>query len=230
VTYYADLEADLRLNAATDRPWYPLGASAIVTATLSTRTSGADVRARLQWLGDGTSPRGSPTDFKLLSEGEPGNYGETIPNLTRAGYYLLRVTARGQGYARERETLFAVSPNTARFSGSARAHVEGTPGNYSALVVEAPVNVDRAGAFALGVSLQDSKGLQILALTAPLTLAQGAQTASLTIPGRDLRARGIDGPFTLALTLMDTTWAAVPLEENRKALTTEAWRANDFRE
>jgi hypothetical protein len=57
-----------------------------------------------------------------------------------------------------------------------------------------------------------------------------AKVASISIPGRDLRARGIDGPYTVDLTLMDASWAAVPVDEAVKAVTTDAYRANDFGE
>ncbi len=228
VTTYADLDADLRLNAETDRAWYPLGAPVVVSATLSNNASGADVRAKIEWLGDGVTPRGVPVEVGLLEEGEPGTYANTIAGLTRGGYYLVRVTARGAGFARERQTIFALSPKTAAFAGSPRVRVEGTAGSYSELVIDANVNAVRAGAFALSATVRDTRGQIIVSLTAPLTLTVGTQTASLAIPGRDIRARGIDGPYTIDLILMDAAWTAVQVDEAPNALTTDAYRANDF--
>jgi hypothetical protein len=169
----------------------------------------------------------------LLAEGDPGNYGETLTDLPRGGYYLLRITARGAGFARERQVIFAVSPNTAQFAGPAvssgvRARVEGTPGNYTELVIDAPVTVKQAGPFALAATVRSAKGEVITSLTAPVTLAQDARMATIAIPGRDLRARGIDGPFTIDLTLMDASWAAVQLDLLPKAVTTDAYRAIEF--
>ncbi len=230
VTAYADLDSDLRLEASTDHARYGLGASVIVSATLSNRAAGADVRAKIEWLGDGVSPRGASTEVKLLEQGRPGNYAETITGLTRGGYYLLRITARAPGVARERQVIFAMSPNTARFAGAAQARIEGSPGSYAGLVIEAPVNVTRAGAFALGATLRGARGLLVTSLTAPLTLAAGAQTAAITIPGRDLRALGIDGPYTVDLTLMDASWAAIQLDEATQAVTTDDYHASDFGE
>ncbi|HEX9077549.1 MAG TPA: two-component regulator propeller domain-containing protein, partial [Anaerolineae bacterium] len=233
VTTFADLDADLKMNAATDKLWYRTGQPVIITATLSNRAAGVDVRAKIEWLGDGTSPRGASTEVKLLSEGDPGNYGETLTDLTRGGYYLVRITARSAGFTRERQVIFAVSPNTAQFAGpaapsSVQARVEGAPGNYTALVIDAPVTVKRAGPFALAATLRSAKGDVVLSLTAPVTLAQDARMATIAIPGRDLHARGIDGPFTIDLTLMDASWAAVQLDQVTKAVTTDAYRAVDF--
>jgi hypothetical protein len=228
LTTYADLDADLRLNIDTDRAWYPLGAPVIVNAALSNNARGADVRAKILWLGDGASPRGLPIQVRLLDETKPGSYANIVTGLTRGGYYLVRVTARGAGWARERQMLFAMSPQTAAFVGQARARVEGAPGNYAALVIDAKVNATRAGAFALAASLRDTKGQLVASLTAPITLNVGAQSASIAIPGRDLRARGLDGPYTIDLILMDASWAAVQVDEIAQALTTDPYRANDF--
>lgn len=228
LTTYADLDADLRMSAATDRTWYRLGERVVVSATLSNRASGADVRAKIEWLGDGVSPRGVSTEVKLLEEGEPGNYAETITALTRGGYYLLRITARGAGFARERQVIFSVSPNTAQFLPAPGARVEGAAGGYSALGIDVGVNATSVGAFALAATLRGPQGQLIASLTAPVTLTQGAQTVSIAIPGRDIRARGIDGPYTVDLILMDASWAAVQVDETQRVLTTDAYRANDF--
>ncbi len=221
LTTYADLDAELRLTAKTDRAWYPFGAPVVVEATLSNREAGADVRAQVQWLGDGVSPRGSPLEFALLEEGEPGTYADLLTGLTRGGYYLLRVTARGKGWAREQQTIFAMSPQTAAFVGAAHARVQD-----GALVMDAMVRATRAGAFALGVTARGTRGQLVASLTAPLTLAVGAQPVSVAIPGREIRARGVDGPYAIELVLMDANWVAVPVDE--LALTTDAYRASDF--
>jgi hypothetical protein len=233
VTTYADLDADPKLNAETDRAWYPLGTPVLVSAFLSNNARGADVRAKIEWLGDGANPRGAPIEIGLLGEGAPGTYANTIAGLTHGGYYLVRVTARGAGFERERQVIFAMSPQSAAFAGPStalrvRVRAEGTAGNYSALVVDTSVNVTRAGTFALSATLRDTKGQFIMALTKPLTLSVGSQLASIAIPGRDLRALGIDGPYTIDLVLMDASWTAVQVDQAPKALTTDAYRANDF--
>jgi hypothetical protein len=227
VTTYADLDAALRLGAETDRAWYPLGAPVVINATLSNNARGADVSATVAWLGDGIAPRGAPIQMGLLEEGEPGAYANTLAGLTRGGYYLVRVTARGAGFAREQQTIFAMSPKTAVFAGAPRARAEGNAGKYSALVIDTSVNAARTGAFALSATLR-SKGHIIALLTAPVTLTVGTQPVSISIPGRDLRARGIDGPYTVDLILMDATWTAVQVDEAPNALTTGPYRANEF--
>ncbi len=229
LTTFADLDADLTLSAATDRNGYRPGASVVVTATLSNRAAGADVRARIQWLGDGAR-RSAPRETKLLGSSEPGAYTAVFDDLTDGGYYLLSVTARGAGFERERRLIFSMSPNSAQFAGNPQTHVEGPPGKYSALVIETGLNATRAGAFALSATLRGPQGEVITALTAPLTLTAGEQTVSLSIPGRDILARGINGAYTIDLILMDASWAAVPVDQVQNVLTTDAYRANEFGE
>lgn len=224
LTTYADLDADVRLNAGTNRATYLPGAPVVITATLSNRATGADVRAKWQWLGDGVSPRGTSAEIKL-SEGNPGFYAQTLNDLTHGGYYLLRITARGAGFARERQTIFAVSPQTASLTGETHARVEN-----NALIIETSVNALRAGDFALAATLRGAKGDVVVSITEPVTLRQGAQMIALTIPGRDIRARGVDGPYTVDLILMDAAWTAVQVDEAQKVLTTDAYRASDFGE
>jgi hypothetical protein len=213
LTLYADFDADLRLNIGADRAWYDLGAPVVITATLSNRASGADVRAQLQWLGDGATPRGAAREIKI-AETMPGFYTQTISDTRRGGYYLLRVSARGAGFARERQMLFSVSPKTAIFTGTQRAHKED-----DAWIIEADVEIARAGEFALSAILRNSKGEVILALTAPQALKQGAQTATITIPGRDLRGRA--GAHSVDLILLDAAWTAVPVDESLNAMMLE---------
>ncbi|MCI0476844.1 MAG: hypothetical protein L0Y55_11395, partial [Anaerolineales bacterium] len=223
LTTYADLDADLKMDASTDRATYALGATVTISATLSNKATNAEVRAKILWLGDGVSPRGSSIDVPLRAGSEPGTYAATLADLSRGGYYLARVTARTTNYARESQTIFAVSPKTAAFTNETRARIEN-----GSLVIETGVNVTRASAFALGATLRGSRGQLIASLTAPLTLKAGAQIAAITIPGRDIRARGIDGPYTVELVLMDASWTAIQVDELGKALTTDAYRVSDF--
>jgi hypothetical protein len=227
VTTYADLDADLQLNASTDHASYPLAAPVIISATLSDKTTAASVSAQIEWLGDGSSPRGSPIEIDL-PERAPGTYTNTTMNLKRGGYYLVRVKATGAGLAREREMVFAVSPQTAAFAGPATVQVEGAPGHYSELVVDTQINAARAGAFALAATLRDPSGRVVVSLTEPITLTAGTLSASIAIPGRDLRARDIDGPYTIDLNLMDASWAAVSVDRQIHAATTDAYSATDF--
>jgi hypothetical protein len=84
--------------------------------------------------------------------------------------------------------------------------------------------------FAIGATVRGARGQLIASLTAPLTMKAGAQIAAVTIPGRDIRARGIDGPYTVELVLMDASWAAIQVDELPKALVTDAYRVGDFSE
>ena len=222
VTTYTDLDADLRLSIGANRATYPANTPVVITATLTNRIAGADVRAKVQWLGDGKSPRGASIETRL-SETSPGSFSQSLTDLTRGGYYLARVTARGNGFAREQQILFAVSPQTASFAGTPRYKLDD-----DALVIESDVNVTRAGEFALAATLWSASGERVLSITAPIQFVNGAQVASIAIPKRDLRARGIDGPYAIDLVLMDASWAAIPVDEAIKVITTDAYRVKDF--
>ncbi len=225
LTTYADLDADVRFEVKTDRAWYRPGMPVILEATLSNRDASADVRAQIEWLGDGKSPRGAPIESVLLHEGAPGFYADAFTNLTRGGYYLARVMARGANYARERQIIFSISPQTASFVAEVTTHA-----TRNALNLDAAVNVARAGEFAVGVTVRGPRGQLIAALTAPFTLNGGTQNIALAIPGREIRARGVDGPYTIELILMDASWAAVQVDELPKPIITAPYRANDFAE
>ena len=225
LTTYADLDANLKMDASTDHTTYALGTTVTISATLSNKATNADVRAKILWLGDGVSPRGSSIDLALRADSEPGTYATTLTDLARGGYYLVRVSARTANYAREREMLFAVSPKTAAFTNETRARIEN-----GSLVIETGVNVTRAGACAIGATVRGSHGQLITSLSTPLTWQTGTQIASITIPGRDFRARGIDGPYTVELVLMDAAWTAIQIDELPRALTTDAYRVTDFGE
>jgi hypothetical protein len=67
--------------------------------------------------------------------------------------------------------------------------------------------------------LRNAKGEVVLALTAPQTLKPGAQTATITIPGRDLRGRA--GAHQVDLILMDAGWTAVQVDESLNAIMLE---------
>ncbi|MCX7838432.1 MAG: alpha/beta fold hydrolase [Anaerolineae bacterium] len=222
LTTYADLDADVRLDVETDRATYALGAPVTIRATLANKAP-AEMRAKILWLGDGVSARTSSIEVPLRATNEPGTYAVTLTDLSRGGYYLVRVTARAANLMRERQLIFGMSPATAKFTGETRARIE-----KGALVIETGVNVARAGAFALSATVRGTRGQLIASLTAPLTLKQGTQVASITIPGRDIRARGIEGPYNIELVLMDASWAAIVVDELSKALTTEAYTLADF--
>jgi hypothetical protein len=145
--------------------------------------------------------------------------------LPRGGYYLARVTVQTPQFAREQQILFAVSPKTASFAGNVAAHA-----TASAVIIDAAINVARAGDFAIGATMRNARGTLVASLTTPMTLQAGTQAVSITIPGAEIRARGIDGPYNIELILMDASWAAVPVDELPKAIATDAWRASDFGE
>ncbi len=230
LTTYADLDADLRLDASPDRPRYPLGATVTLNATLSNRLAIADVRAKILWLGNGVTPRDPPLEVKLTPTREAGNYQIPIVGLTRGGYYLVRVSAGTPTFGRERQFLFAMSPDTARFAGAPSWNPVGAAGNYAGIVVEAQVETKRAGAFALAAHVKSAAGETVVAQTAPVKLESGTHKTYILIPGRDLRARGIDGPYTIDLVLMDANWAAIQVDEQSNAIVTDAFKASDFGE
>jgi hypothetical protein len=87
-----------------------------------------------------------------------------------------------------------------------------------------------AGDFAIGATLRGANGELIASLTQPISLTVGLHTVPFTFPGRDIRARGIDGPYRLDWVLFDASWAAVPLGRDEGLAIAPAWKASEFGE
>ena len=237
-TGYATFDSPLRLTAAAGKVWFGQGEEVPVTATLrdgATPLPGATVEAEIG------RPDGQVERLTLLDDGAHGDgaagdgvYGATYrpPNL--GGYYTLFATAQGEqgaAYARTAETLFAVSPATARLTGEYAATSQDTDrdGRYEALTVQVGIDARAAGSYLVAATLQDAQGREVGRVAEPVTLNAGRQTVTLRFPGSLFLGAQVDGPYAVArVTLLDEAGAAIPLQEATNVLQTPPYRFQDF--
>ncbi len=238
VLTYADLEAGARLNIAVDRRDVPAerlyaGDSITVRATLSNRVPNLSVRARV------VDPIHNEQALELFDDGGHGDekakdgiYGNTV-SVPTSGHYVVVVSAAGDKFERGAEITFPVASAAARLGEVAA--VEKTD---DGLLARMRVNVKQAGQYALSATLRTSLspggrgvGGEVVARisTTSLKLDEGEMIVPLLFPSRDLRVRGINGPYVLDLVLMDTRGAAIALDEKLGAFTTPAYNVAEFK-
>jgi hypothetical protein len=183
-------------------------------------------------------PDGPVERLALVDDGRHGDsgagdgvYGGRYLPAGSGGYHTVFVTARGEGYARTAECLFASSPGSAALTGRYAEQAEDADrdGCYEALVLQAGVEVRAAGDYLLAATLADARGQELARVVQPLTLSSGQQMVGLRFPGRTIAEAGADGPYVIRrVMLLDEAGAAVPLQEATDVLTTRPYRHQDW--
>lgn len=217
VTTYVDLDSAQSLNAQINRDEIDLGQAATITANLTTREPAVSIRARIGLPGTQNGNPFSFTDIQLNDDGI-GNYsGGFVP--PRSGYYLVLVRASSPTFSRERELLFAVNPGDASLSRSAAVSVtHNDSGAISGLVFGEDIEAQRAGAFAIGANLKDANGQTVARFVTPVNLSIGANKVQIIFKASDLVA---PPPYSLDLTLLDASWAAIQVDGAENVATVE---------
>jgi hypothetical protein len=98
------------------------------------------------------------------------------------------------------------------------------------LQVQAEVQVSEGGSYKLEAWLANDDGdLLTWAVGQPANLSAGTQILSVTFEGSAIRARGVDGPYTVvALKVLDGGAAYEVLDKVNVALTTQAYTLDQF--
>jgi pimeloyl-ACP methyl ester carboxylesterase len=220
------------LTVATDSTLYPIGSTAMITASMQnagTGLTGATVEAKLY-------RPGLVTDTITLAEQGGGIYTGTYTIPNAPGYLGLTVVAEGDdagvAYARQVDSLLAISPQTAQLNGQysdSPTDVDGD-GKYDSLDIGVGITSTQAGNYLLSGDLIDISGTVVVHSVISVTLGVGEVTATLPFNGDDIRQSGLNGPYTLTnLTIADQQNAGVPaiwLAQN--VWTTAAYTATDF--
>ncbi|HEY6042921.1 MAG TPA: alpha/beta fold hydrolase, partial [Anaerolineae bacterium] len=201
-----------------------VGETAAVRVTVTNPVANLAVRARV------IDPDRVEQTLTLFDDGTHGDekandgiYANAV-TAAKSGHYVVVVSVTGDRFERGAEMTFPVASDAARLNGV--GDVKTTAG----LGVQVRVNVKSAGHYAVGAALRTPRGDVVARLTTDsLSLAPGEQTVPLLFPARDLAARGLNGPYILDLTLLDTQWAALVLDEQLGAFMTPAYNVNDFR-
>ena len=238
-TGYATFSSPIRLSVGPGQTWYEAGQPVVVTATLhqgEVPLPQAKVEAEIG-RPDRQIDRLSLADDGAHNDGAAGDgvYGATYQPAGPGGYYTLFVTASGTvgnvEFARTAERLLAISPGSATLTGSfAEGGIDADrDGRFEALALQAGVDVRAAGNYLLASTLCDSQGREISRVVEPLTLDAGAQTVTLSFPGRALAQAQVDGPYIIRrVMLLDEAGAALPLQQATDVLKTRPYRYQDF--
>jgi uncharacterized repeat protein (TIGR02543 family) len=220
------------LAVTTDSTLYAVGSTATITATVQnagTGLTGATVQAQLYRTG-------VVTDTVTLTDQGGGNYRGTytIPNV--AGYLGLSVVAQGNDagtdYARQVDTLLAISSPTVQLTGqyADNAVDSDSNGKLDTLYLAIGVNSTQAGNYLLSGDLVGAGNVVVAHGVISTTLTTGTITVTLPFNGDDIRRSGLNGPYTLTnLTVTDQQNDGVPaVWRAANVYTTSAYNASDF--
>lgn len=217
VTTYVDLDAPFRLDAVVNEDNILLGTGLTITATVNVPAATLVVNAH---IGVPAQAQGKPftfVDVPLVNRGGGKFSADWIPPL--GGYYPVFVSASGPEVQRGTEFVFSVSPGGAKLGNSPAVDVlRDASGHMTSIEIDVPVEARRAGSYILAASLTAASGSTAARLAFPLELSSGAASIPITFTASDLQT---PGPYTLDLTLLDSTWAAIQIDATKNAAAIE---------
>ena len=201
------------LAVETDQLLYTIGTHATITATLEDAgagLTGASVTALI------TKP-GVVNDTLNLSDIGGGTYQGTYTIPNTPGYLGLTVIANGTdngtAYARQTDSLLAVSPPTVQLTGaySDVAIDDDSNGKYEALAINVGLDVAQAGDYLVSGDLVSGNSLVAHYVGSHSFVNTGNNTITMLFNGDDIRQSGINGPYTLTnLTIADQQNGGLP--------------------
>ncbi|NUM44030.1 MAG: PD40 domain-containing protein [Anaerolineales bacterium] len=227
---YALLESGRTLTAGVDQPYFAIGDTATLTATLQSGEvglSGITVMAEIL-RSDGMTETISLTDLG------GGNYAASYPIPNAPGYLSLAIRAAGNdngiAFTRQENMLVMVAPQNAQFTGAYSDQPEDSDGNglYEWLHFDAEVNVVEAGDYIVSALLVSEDGQLISSVSTDVTLTTGIQTVTLSFDGDDLRNRQLDGPYTITNLQITEITLGIPSQLLENIHVTPAYSWQDF--
>jgi hypothetical protein len=223
---FSALDSPRNLVVQTDAGMYRAGQTAEFTATL-TNGAGAAVEAVIAYA-DGIS-----SAVPLIDQGN-GVYRGSHVMPDRPGYATAQVKASGSGaggsFTRQVDTVLAIAPHTAQFTGAFADRREDADGDGfgDALAFDSVITASQPGTYTLSADLMAGTTLVTHEMRF-VNLTAGTQTVTLGFAGDDIRAAQRDGPYTVAsLTLSDLNAGALPSDHRGAAWTTGPYRWSDF--
>lgn len=166
-----------------------------------------------------------------LQETAPGLYQGTITAPTEPGEYIVSVQTQPVGQStiqRQMDTsLIVLTPGIQAIGGTAVPVDENSNGFPDALRVNAQVQVDTPVSYVAATTLYGPRGEVVSTARAEFTPATGQQEVTLTFPGQEIAASGVDGPYTVALIVVVD--GPMPLVLDEPAIVTTTYlRAVNF--
>jgi hypothetical protein len=189
-------------------PWQALGQPAIISAEVTYSATAPIVGAVVQALV--TGPAGDPIALSLYDDGahsdlaaDDGVYGNTYTDTSVGGFYAVVVEAAGlyasEPFTRTSETYFSVSTGAISLSGiyGDQPRDPNGDGKYDWLDVTVGVTATQAGTYMFAADLFAVGQTYIGHSMLPFALSSGSEVLTLTFDGNDIRASGLDGPYTI---------------------------------
>lgn len=231
-----EAETSTVLDVRTDRPRYFTGVPINVTAKLlsgPTLLRGGAMRGELR--------QGAESIQVVdLHETDDSIFKAQFAPVSEAMRPDLVVTATHETIQRQVKVPLVIVEPTARILGVRSEQLLDSDNDEKTdqLVIDVQLDVRQAGRYSLAAHLESREGAPIAyaehntAIEAALgqgsdTLRPGEPIITLTFPGGEIQDHGIDGPYSLRLTLYDIDQAGTELDTLEYI--TRTYVANDFR-
>lgn len=213
-TSFALVDSPRTIGVSTDKSLYAIGNVATITTTMQNSgvgLSGATVQAKV-FRSDGI------IDILNLSSLGAGIYGTTYTIPNAPGFLRVSVIAQGNDagtlYARQGDTLIAVSPTTIQLNGQYSDTASDTDGNgkFDDLNIIIGLNSNQAGKYMVSGDLVGSGNALVAHGVISVTLGIGMTSTTLPFNGDDIRQSGLNGSYKLTnLTILDQQNGGVPV-------------------
>jgi len=227
-TVRSDLEAAFELPGAV-----PVGVSTTVSVKVTTGSSAGSAAVQGATVEGVLHTAAGPVTL-IFSETAAGTYSARFSTPQEPGEYALVVTASGetpQPFERRLdETLFVLHAG-ATVAGTASSAVSDldADGRFDALRVQVPLAIAAAGEYSVGARLYGPDGAPVAQTQQAYSWEAGEQQLTLDLAGSDIAASGIDGPYVLALTLVQADGEKILLD-TPELHRTARYRSSDFAE
>jgi len=231
--FVAQVDSPRTLRVTADNMPYVIGSTATITATiqnLDVGLSGATVQAQF-------SRPGLVTNTVTLIDQGSGVYIGHYPIPNMPGYLSLSVVSQGNDggtpYARQADSLIAISPSTVNLTGQYSDGVADMNGNDQIDNLDLAIGLNVAqgsvgnlllgsstttGAYILSADLVGAGNVLVAHSIISTTLDPGIALVTISFDGDEIRRSGVSGPYTVTnIIVTDLQYEGVPA----------IWQAND---
>ncbi|MFN2115694.1 MAG: InlB B-repeat-containing protein, partial [Anaerolineae bacterium] len=231
-TLAGSVHSPLAIAVGTDRPVYPTGATAVISAGLSLGDLGI---AGAQVAGYVTKPDGSEQEVLMVDLGG-GVYSGVLVVPDEGGRLPVRVEATGEhdgaSFARVALAWLWVQPKSVALTGefSDAASDPDWNGLFETLDVTIGITGTAAGPFWVAADLYDASGFFVAHSAGWADLGDGGGSVTIRFDGDAIRASGGDGPYSLRnVTVADSRDGHTPvLLATGEQWVSGYWPASDF--
>ena len=210
------IESDLAANITPPSSVLP-GATSIVTATMTNSSDGANMPVAGATVTGTLHTVGGPVDL-VFKETATGIYSASFLAPLEPGEYSLVAYAKGVApelFERQVNSSLLVLKPDVQLEGVADSGVADldADGRFDTLRVTLPLNVTSPGSYSIGAELQTRDGKPVAQVVEMFEWDNGSQTATLDFAGSEIAAAGLDGPYRLAVMIVQAEGEQFVLDE-----------------